>query len=282
MEYSKYPSNTFQTLVIGAGVLLTDFDPSNATLVRSNILGATTGGLNFKATPSFKDFGEDIDNCPKNTKELKRLDDWDVKLSGTLLSATPAAARYLAALADLTAASGKITPRDTLDLTSGTGDFRTLWLVADYSDKNTGSGAGFIAIKIMNALSTGGFQLQTADKDKGKFAFELTGHYSVDAQDTVPFEIYVVGGTNSSATPTIRLADKVINLVVNGTQTINVAQLTPANATITWTSGTQAKATVDSSGKVTAVAAGSSIITASITDSGVTYTDTCTVVVSAS
>lgn len=281
MEYSKYPSNTFQTLVIGAGVLLTDFNPANATLVRSNILGATTGGLNFKATPSFKDFGEDIDNVPKNTKELKRLDDWEVKLSGTLLSATPEAARYLAALADLTASSGKITPRATLDLTSGTGDFRTLWLVADYSDKNTGSGAGFIAIKIMNALSTGGFQLQTADKDKGKFAFELTGHYSVDAQDTVPFEIYIVGGTSSSATPVIRLTDKVLNMVAGTTATLGVAQVVPANATITWTSSATAKAEV-AAGVVTAKAEGSSIITASITDNGVTYTDTCTVVVSAS
>lgn len=279
MEYSKIPTDTFQSLVIGAGVLLTDFNPSNASLVRSNILGATTGGLNFQAKPSFKDFGSDIDNCPKNTKELKVLDDWEVKMSGTLLSVSPEATRYLAALADLTAATGKITPRSTLDLTSGTGDFRTLWLVADYSDKNTGSGAGFVAIKIMNALSTGGFQLQTTDKEKGKFAFELTGHYSIDAQDTVPFEIYVVGGTSSTATPGIRLADKVLTLKVGGTQTIAVAQVTPANATITWTSGTQAKATVDSGGKVTAVAVGSSIITASITDNGVSYTDTCTVVV---
>lgn len=281
MEYSKIPSDTFQTLVIGAGVLLTDFDPSSASLVRSNILGATTGGLNFKATPSFNDFGEDIDNCPKNTKELKRLEDWAVTLSGTLLSATPAAARYLAALADLTAETGKITPRDTLDLTSGTGDFRSLWLVADYSDKNTGSGAGFIAIHIMNALSTGGFQLQTTDKDKGKFAFELTGHYSIDAQDTVPFEIYIVGGTSSSATPAVRLADKVLNMIAGDTATIAVAQLVPAGATITWTSSADTYAEVEA-GVVTAKAAGSAIITASITDNGVTYTDTCTVVVSAS
>lgn len=276
MEYTKYPSNTFQSLVINAGVLLTDFNPANPSVVNGNILGATTGGLNFKATPSFVDFGEDIDNCPKNTKELKRLDDWEVTMSGTLLSATPAAARYLAALADVNGT--KITPRDTLDLTSGTGDFRTLWLVADYSDKNTGSGAGFIAIKIMNALSTGGFQLQTADKEKGQFAFELTGHYSMDAQDTVPFEIYIVGGSSSTATPTIRLSDKVVNMVVGDTLTLNVAQLTPAGTTVTWNSSTTSKATV-SNGTVTAVAAGSSIITATITVNSVAYSDTCTVVV---
>ena len=194
MEYSKYPTNTFETLVIGAGVLLTEFDPTSASVTDGSILGPTTGGVNFTATPNFIDFGEDIDNVPKNTKELMRIEDWEITMSGTMIAVTPAAARWLAAAADLATSTGKITPRDTLDLTAETGDFRDLWLVADYSDKNTGANAGFIAIHMMNVLSTGGFQLQTADKEKGQFAFEFKAHYSKDAQDTVPFEIYVKPG----------------------------------------------------------------------------------------
>lgn len=200
MEFSKYPTNTFQSLVIGAGVLLTDFDPTTAAVVDADILGATSGGINFTATPNFTDFGEDIDNVPKNTKELMRIEDWEITMSGTLVAVTPEAARFMASAADLTSASGKITPRDTLDLTAETGDFRDLWLVADYSDKNvtaTGKTAGFVAIHMMDALSTGGFQLQTADKEKGQFSFEFKAHYSKDAQDTVPFEIYIKAGTNS-------------------------------------------------------------------------------------
>ena len=194
MEYAKYPSNTFESLVIGAGVLLTDFDPTNASVTDADILGPTTGGINFTATPNYIDFGDDIDNVPKNTKELKRLDDWEVKLSGTFIAITPATARFLAGPADLTVATGKITPRDTLDLTQDTGDFRDIWLVADYSDVNTGASAGYVAIRLMDALSTGGFQIQTADKEKGQFSFEFTGHYSKDAEDTVPFEIYIKKG----------------------------------------------------------------------------------------
>lgn len=192
MEYSLYPTNTFETLVMGAGVLLTDFDPTDASVTDGDILGPTSGGINFTATPNYTDFGEDIDNCPKNTKELKRIEDWEIKMTGTLIAITPQAARWLAAAADLS--TNKITPRDTLDLTASTGDFRDIWLVADYSDKNTGATAGFVAIHMMNALSTGGFQIQTADKEKGKFSFEFTAHYSKDAQDTVPFEIYVKAG----------------------------------------------------------------------------------------
>lgn len=200
MEYSKYPTNTFQSLVIGAGVLLSEFDPTTGTVADAKILGPTTGGVNFSAKPNYTDFGEDIDNVPKNTKELMRIEDWTVTMSGTFIAITPETARVLAAAADLTDASGKITPRDTLDLTASTGDFRDIWLVADYSDKNTtgtGKTAGYVAIKLINALSTGGFQIQTADKEKGQFSFEFTGHYSKDAQDTVPFEIYIKAGTST-------------------------------------------------------------------------------------
>lgn len=188
-KYTKIPTTTFQTLQINAGVLLSSFTPNSASVVDADILGATSGGVKFAATPSFKDFGEDIDNCPKNTKELKRLDDWDVKLSGNFVTVSPDLAARLAAAADV--ASNKITPRR--DLASA--DFKDIWFVGDYSDKNGATNGGFVAIHMMNTLSTGGFQLQTGDKAKGQFAFEFTAHFSMDAQDTVPFEIYVQAGT---------------------------------------------------------------------------------------
>ena len=188
-KYTKVPANTFQQLQMNAGILLADFTPSDGSFEENDLIGATTGGLNFTATPSFEDFGEDVDNCPKNTKELKKLTDWEIKLSGTLVTMTGAIAKKLSAAADY--ASGKVTPRSEI----GLADFEDLWMVCDYTNINTGNGAGYIAIHIMNALSTGGFQIQTTDKGKGQFAFEFTGHYSIDAQDTVPFEIYVKEGT---------------------------------------------------------------------------------------
>ena len=43
--------------------------------------------------------------------------------------------------------------------------------------------------------TTGGFKLQSTDKKKGQFAFEFTGHYSMKAQDVVPYEIAIVSKT---------------------------------------------------------------------------------------
>ena len=192
MKYTKIPETTFKNLQLNAGVLLSTFDPATATVANESIIGATTGGVNFTATPTFSDYGEDIDNCPKNMKELKKLDSWEVKMTGTFVNADTAIAKRLCGAADIgTTDTTKVTPRNELK----DADFDDIWLVGDYSDKNGETNGGFIAIKLLNALSTGGFQLQTSDKAKGQFAFEFTGHYSMSAQDTVPFEIYIKAGT---------------------------------------------------------------------------------------
>lgn len=192
MKFTKIPETAFEELVLNAGVLLSAFDPSTAKVANASILGATTGGLNFTATPAFSDFGEDIDNCPKNMKELKKLDSWEVKLAGTFVSLSTKNAKSMVAAAD--EETGKITPRNDIS----DKDFTDIWLVADYSDKNGESKGGYVAVHMLNGLSTGGFQIKTGDKSKGQFAFEYTGHYSMDKQTTPPFEIYIKTGEDET------------------------------------------------------------------------------------
>lgn len=192
MKFTKIPETAFEELVLNAGMLLSAFDPSTAEVANASILGATTGGLSFTATPTFSDFGEDIDNCPKNMKELKKLDSWEVKLSGTFVSLSTKNAKSMVAAAD--EETGKITPRNDIS----DKDFADIWLAADYSDKNGESKGGYVAIHMLNGLSTGGFQIKTGDKSKGQFAFEYTGHYSMDKQTTPPFEIYIKTGEDET------------------------------------------------------------------------------------
>lgn len=192
MKFTQIPSDTFKKLQLNAGVLATTFEPSTGTLTATNVIGATTGGISFEATPEFEDFGEDIDNCPKNTMELKKLTSWEVILSGTFVTMDTAVAKSMTGAADIDRSDPtKVVPRNDVDVEK---DFSDIWFVGDYSDENTGESAGFIAIRVINALSTGGFKLQTTDKGKGNFEFEYTGHYSMSAQGTVPFEVYVKAG----------------------------------------------------------------------------------------
>lgn len=193
MKYTKIPTDTFKNLQLNAGVLLKSFDVETQTMAADSIVGATSGGVSFTAVPSFIDFGEDIDNCPKNMKEMKKLDSWEAKMSGTFASVSKSLAKTLVGAADLS--GSKIAPRNDL----ADADFTDLWWVGDYSEVNedgTSTGkAGFIAIHLLNSLSTGGFSIQSSDKGKGQFEFEFTGHYSMEDQDKVPFEVYVQEGT---------------------------------------------------------------------------------------
>lgn len=194
MKFTQLPTDAFKEIQLGTGMLCTTFTPSTGTA--SGQLGATTGGIKYSATPTFKDYGEDVDNCPKNTKELKKLDGWEIKMSGTFVTLDTSLAKSLLAAADIgTPDTTKITPRT--DLLAA--DFDDIWWIGDYSDLNGATNGGFCAIKMCDALSTGGFSLTTSDKSKGQFAFEYTAHYSTATPTTVPTEIYIQAGTAEPA-----------------------------------------------------------------------------------
>ena len=188
MRYTKIAEDAFKKLQLNAGVLLNEFDAENGELALENIIGATTGGVNFTATPSFSDYGEDVDNVPNNMLEFKKLTMWEVGLSGTFVTVDIESAKKLIGAADVE--GNKIIPRNDLDVA----DFADIWWVGDYSDENGEAEGGFIAIHMLNALSTGGFQIQSSKDAKGQFAFEFAGHYSLADQTKVPFEVYIKEG----------------------------------------------------------------------------------------
>lgn len=182
---TKIPQNTFEGLQVDAGVLVTTFDPATPAIADASIICATTGGINVVCQPTYSDYGEDVDNCPNNMKELKRLDSWDCRISTTCLGTSVENIRLALGAADVTAASSKIVPRRDLKQA----DFADIWWVGDRAD------GGLVAVKLINALSTGGFSLQTTKNGKGQIDLELTGHVSINAQDTMPMEFYSIDPT---------------------------------------------------------------------------------------
>ena len=188
-KFTKVAEDAFEKLQLNAGILVDEFTPATGTI--GNILGATTGGINFASNPTFSDYGEDVDNVPNNMLEFKKLDSYDPHMTGNFLTCDPALAKKLVGAADIASGdSTKVVPRNELLKT----DFAELWWIGDYSDVVTGTNAGFIAIHLLNALNTTGFQIQSTKNGKGQLSFDFQGHYSLDAQDTVPFEIYVKAG----------------------------------------------------------------------------------------
>ena len=180
-KFTVIPKDTFSGMQLDAGVLLKTFNPTSVAAPQdTDIICATTGGINPTCVPTYSDLGEDVDNCPVNMKELRHLDGWECKMSFTALGTSADNIRLALGAADV--ATNKITPRRDLKQS----DFSDIWWVGDRAD------GGCVAIQLKNALSTGGFSLQTTKSGKGKISCELTGHVSIDAQDEMPMIFYSI------------------------------------------------------------------------------------------
>lgn len=187
-RFTKIPSDAFDKLQLDAGVLLKTFDPSNPQIAANAIICATTGGINASCVPTYSDFAEDVDNAPLNVKEFKHLDGWECKLSTTCLGTSPDLIKLALGAADISNTT-KIAPRRNV----AAADFSTIWWVGDKAN------GGFVAIKLSNALSTGGFTLQTTKNGKGQITLEITGHVALASQDVIPMEFYSSDDQGSSA-----------------------------------------------------------------------------------
>ena len=181
-KFSKISQKAFESMQINAGVVLNKFDPSGTTEIQDvDIICATSGGVTAECKPNITDLGDDVDNCQKNTAELMQIEDYDCTLAFTALNVTTDVIKLALGAADVS--EKKVTPRMTLDPTASTGDFKDIWWVGDTID------GGFVAVKLMNALSTGGLSLKTTDKGKGNLSITLTGCPRLGS-DTVPMEWY--------------------------------------------------------------------------------------------
>ena len=195
-KFTDMPADVFNEIVKNAGILLkgaTGFNPETGTYSRADIIGATSGGINFSDTPEYTDYGENIDNCPKNTKELKEITGREVKASGTFITVNNALAKLLMAAADVDSNNTNLLiPRDVLE----DEDFEDIWFVTDYSAVD----GGFVAVHLMNCLNTGGFKIQSSDDAKGTFSFDITAHYTIADINKVPYEVYVSEGEEETET----------------------------------------------------------------------------------
>lgn len=183
-KFTKIPKSTFDDLQLDAGVLLKNFDPDHpAAPADADIICATTGGITVSCVPEFEDFFADVDNAPNNVKEGKKLTGWTCTLSTTSLGTSPELIQLALGAADVSGDS--VVPRRDLSQN----DFSDLWWVGDKAD------GGMVAVQVLNALSTGGFVLTTTKNGKGTIGLELTGHVSIDDQDTVPMVFYSTNGS---------------------------------------------------------------------------------------
>ena len=189
--YNVVATDAFDSMQLDAGTLLTEFD-FNApydTPDDDAILATTTGGINPVCEPIYEDLAEDVDNVPNNTKEYLKLTGWNCSMSFTSLKFNADNSVWaLGSALKTTVPKGtgateytKIVPRRDIDHQT---DFRDIYGAFPMAD------GGIFVVKLLNAISTGGMNIQTTKNGKGTNQMTLTGYMSVQDQSAVPMEFY--------------------------------------------------------------------------------------------
>ena len=176
--------DAFDELQLDAGVLLSTFDITSPYTEpdSEDIIATTTGGINPTCVPTYEDLASDVDNVPNNMMEFKKLSGWDCGMGFSSIKFNAENIHWSLGAAETTTETGykKVVPRRDLEQT----DFADIWWVGDKAN------GGAVAIKLINALSTGGLNIQTTKNGKGTNAITLTGHVSISDQDKMPMEFY--------------------------------------------------------------------------------------------
>lgn len=141
--------------------------------------------------------------------------------------------------------------------------------IDDGTDAN-GQELVFTGINTVHKFTKNGNTAKSVVVDPEKITGAANFFASVQTPDTV---------TAKTVTPSVSLVPSRLELEVDETAEIE-AIVAPAGTSVAWSTSASSYADV-ASGVVTAIAAGSATITATITVGGQTYTDTCAVTVTA-
>lgn len=189
-------AKSMENLQLNAGIFLKNFDYSSYTDAKSlrdaatsagknkeNRIGATRGGGSFQCTPETRQIEADGKRYAFVGSTV--YDSWDIKLTTTLLEATPGNFKLAMGSADVQT-TGNVS-KMTLRTEPKREDYinNLIW-VGDTSQ-------GFVLIDMKNALNTTGINLTFTDKGEGTIPLEMHAHQdSVDDYDTAPVTVLLI------------------------------------------------------------------------------------------
>lgn len=176
-------AEAFKSIPKGSGNILSDFSLETPKIDKTNVVHATQGGVKITYQNAIEDTLADIDNAPTNTKQGAEVSGTTATISYTTPNADPKTIQMAVGTAD-------IDPDDPTHvvarLKTVLTDFKPLWWVGPMT------GGGFLVVKIFNALSTGGLDLQTAHRGGGSMQITLTAFSDLENPDQAPMEFYSI------------------------------------------------------------------------------------------
>lgn len=176
-------AEAFKSIPKGSGNILSDFSLETPKIDQTNVVHATQGGVQITYQNTIEDTLANIDNAPTNTKQGAEVSGTTATISYTTPNADPKTIQMAVGTADIDQDDPThVVARLKTVLT----DFKPLWWVGPMT------GGGFLVVKILNALSTGGLNLQTAHRGGGSMQITLTAFSDLENPDQAPMEFYSI------------------------------------------------------------------------------------------
>lgn len=186
--YSGFNEDTSKNLALGAGAMFINFDPevdTYETAKATKLLGATSGGNTFTATPSYRPVA--VDGVMGAAKGLSILDSWEVTMTVRMLEFKEETYRYgLGAVTseEVTNASGDYTAIKAKNYVTDEDYLGNLTFITTISGSDQP-----IMIQLYNALNMGGLSIEHTQGSDIVAELTFTGHYDSSDLDSPPFLI---------------------------------------------------------------------------------------------
>ena len=274
-----YTNKTKRNLLLGAGALYKNFvvgtdTPSSAT---AKLIGATQGGLEFKAVPTIRNI--QIDGILGKVADLDVIDAWETSLAGSFIEINSEVIRRSLAAVTQSADSD-------YDIFQGSTEFDSDDYLTNVTYIGTLAGSETpVIIQVNNAIDTQGLTFKTEDGKEGTVDVTFEGRYAISDNGVPPFKIYWPKTAVTNTLSALTIGSLVLSPTFDSATTTYTATTTNAKDAVTATATSAGAAivvkngsTVIENGGDATWSAGSNTVTVKVTgDEGdKTYTVTVT------
>ena len=167
----------FNSMVFDSGVFVKNFDPSKFTTPsESDVLFSTGGDIGITHNTTKVNLGDGVNNIHFPYAELMVITGVDTaQITVSSFDFSPDGLKFALGAADVTEATGAVTPRYYIKSSDFTTNFA--WI-------GVKKGGGLVAVVIPMALSTGGLSISAKKGDKGTSQLTIGAFRSISSKST--------------------------------------------------------------------------------------------------
>ena len=187
-----YTENTMKNRQMNSGIFFKNFDIENDTvesaIAAGKLLGATSGGGSFTATPTVST--QQVDGITSGAVGMSSIDSWEVSMSANILEITEDSIRNVLGATNVEDATiganpyRKITGKGNLDLDDYIENITFVGSLSGFEDS-------YVIIQIFNALSVTGISINPTDGGSSILSTTFKAHSTIENAGEPPFAIYI-------------------------------------------------------------------------------------------